>query len=105
MIGLECMLTHTNPNLQTVQLLDLPQTSLHTVAVIHALKKFGIELLLTMAEAIAAGLGSNGCKVPKVTVRLVHARKLHQNFLIFVSLILIYALIHHPHQCHPLSYL
>ena len=86
------MLTHDNPNLQTGQLLDLPQTSLHTVAVIHALKKFGTERPLTMLEAIAVGLGSHGCKVPKVIVRLVHARKLHPNFLIFVFVIPIHAL-------------
>jgi len=62
------------------------------VAVVHALKKFGIELLLTKMEAIAAGLGSHGCKVPKIIVRVVHAKKLHQNFLIFVPVIPIHAL-------------
>ena len=55
------------------------------MVVIPVRKRFGIELLLTMTEAIVVGLGSHGRRVPKVIARLVRARELHQNSLISVS--------------------
>ena len=61
------------------------------MVVIPVRKRFGIELLLTMAEAIAVGLGSHGYIVPKVIVRLVPARWLHQNSLVSVFVILHHA--------------
>ena len=54
--------------------------------VIPLREKFGIELLLPIAEAIAAGPGSHGYRVPKVIVRLVRARKLHVSVVLSRSL-------------------
>ena len=46
-----------------------------------------IELLLSTAEAIRAGPGSRGCRVPKVI-----ARKLHQNSPISVSVVICHSM-------------
>ena len=57
---------------QKVQLNLKPQLNLnqrHFVDVIHALKRFGIDLPPAMVKPTAAGIGSYGCKILKVTVR------------------------------------
>ena len=50
--------------------LDLPQTRLHTVAVIHAISKFGIELLLAVLAATVVVPVLHTYRVPKDIVRV-----------------------------------